>query len=45
MKRLFLKRAVSVLVSFVLLISAMSFSAFAAGIDEYDYFTKYTKIL
>lgn len=42
MKRLFLKRVVSVLVSFVLLISAMSFSAFAVGIDEYDYFTKYT---
>ena len=42
MKRLFFKRAVSVLVSFVLLTSVMCFSAFAAGIDEYDYFTKYT---
>ncbi|MCI2112106.1 dockerin type I repeat-containing protein [Ruminococcus sp.] len=42
MKRLFFKRAVSVLVSFVLLTSTMCFSAFAVGIDEYDYFKKYT---
>lgn len=42
MKRKFFRRAVSVLVSFILLISSMSFTAFAVGIDEYDYFTKYT---